>query len=72
MSRDSLKTYKDKIYKNFNSTNHRVNRINDILKDIKDIKDLDSYFKIFYKEVRGLRRELNAKKYLNSMWYCHD
>ena len=49
-----------------------MTRINDILKDIKDIKDLDSYFKIFYKEVRGLRRELNAKKYLNSMWYCHD
>jgi hypothetical protein len=78
MSKYNQKTETDRLYKHFNSHEHRVERVNDILKEIKiDIEKTfittpEIFFNMLDKKLLDLKQELNAKKYLNSMWYCHD
>ena len=52
----------EKLYNYYNSHEHRVERI----------KDVNQFFKSFYWYSKELRKELVAKKYKNTMWYCHD
>jgi hypothetical protein len=72
MSKYNQKTETDRLYKHFNSHEHRVERIKDVMDELKNIKDVNQFFKSFYWYSKQLRKELVAKKYLNSMWYCHD
>jgi hypothetical protein len=62
----------EKLYNYYNSYEHRVERVNDILKECNLIKDIDKFYKTFNASMEDLRMELNAKKYKNTMWYCHD
>ena len=72
MSKYNQKTETDSLYKHFNSHEHRVERVNDILKELNQVQDVDYFFNTFDMFISNLKKELNAKKYLNSMWYCHD
>ena len=72
MSKYNQKTKTDRLYKHFNSHEHRVERVNDILKELNQVQDVDYFFNTFDMFISNLKKELNAKKYLNSMWYCHD
>jgi|TARA_R100001530_G_scaffold30795_1_gene24251 DNA-binding response OmpR family regulator len=72
MSKYNQKTETDRLYKHFNSHEHRVERVNDILKELNQVQDVDYFFNTFDMFISNLKKELNAKKYLNSMWYCHD
>ena len=62
----------EKLYNYYNSHEHRVERVNDILKELNQVQDVDYFFNTFDMFISNLKKELNAKKYLNSMWYCHD
>jgi hypothetical protein len=62
----------EKLYNYYNSHEHRVERIKDVMDELKNIKDVNQFFKSFYWYSRELRKELVAKKYKNTMWYCHD
>ena len=72
MSKYNQKTETYRLYKHFNSHEHRVERVNDILKELNQVQDVDYFFNTFDMFISNLKKELNAKKYLNSMWYCHD
>ena len=72
MSKYNQKTETDRLYNHFNSHEHRVERVNDILKELNQVQDVDYFFNTFDMFISNLKKELNAKKYLNSMWYCHD
>ena len=72
MSKYNQKTETDRLYNHFNSHEYRVERIKDVLDELKSIKDVDVFFNSLGMHIGNLKKELNAKKYLNSMWYCHD
>ena len=72
MSKYNQKTETDRLYKHFNSHEHRVDRVNEILSDLKEVKDSNIFYSTLNVSLKDLQKELNAKKYLNSMWYCHD
>jgi hypothetical protein len=43
-----------------------------VLEKLKDTENLDDFITIFKLEIESLKLELTAKKYKNTMWYCHD
>lgn len=62
----------DKLYKYFNSHDHRVERVNDVLKELNQVQDSTYFFNTLDMFLKNLKQEFEAKKYKNSMYYCHD
>lgn len=72
MTKPNQLTETNKLYDYYNSYEHRSERVNDVLEKLKDTANLDDFLTIFKLEMESLKLELTAKKYKNTMWYCHD
>ena len=72
MTKANQLTETNKLYDYYNSYEHRSERVNDVLEKLKDTENLDDFITIFKLEIESLKLELTAKKYKNTMWYCHD
>ena len=72
MTKPNQLTETNKLYDYYNSYEHRRERVNYVLEKIKDTANLDDFINIFQLEIEHLKVELQAKKYKNTMWYCHD